>query len=269
MTERDVSDYDMPSSHRALRQAVSEIQGTTRSALLAATVLSDDPAPVQQLADVVAALRLAPASDELAAKGAALAEFCDRIGVSARSNRSRRRRPTLLTSLLSAKAAAAVAIAALGIGGVATAAYAGKLPTSAQQFAHDTIGAPAAHHGHHHGRAAGQAGQPVGPNAAGHAAYGLCTAYGHASAHGSAAQKSVAFRNLVKAAGGADKVAAYCKAVPHPGASQSRSSHLTGKRTSHPTHRTGKPTSHPTHPTGKPTALPSTQPSGRGTAGGL
>ena len=178
------------------------------------------------------------------------------------------------TSLLSAKAAAVAAIAVIGIGSVATAAYAGKLPASAQQFAHDAIGAPSAHHG----RAADQPGTPVGPNAAGHAAYGLCTAYAHASAHGNATQKSVAFRNLVKAAGGADKVAAYCNAVPHPGTSQSRSSHRVGKPTSRPTHLggkpsslpshpTGKPSSHPSHPTGRPTALPSPQPSAHGSAG--
>jgi hypothetical protein len=162
----------------------------------------------------------------------------------------------LLTSLLSAKAGAALAIAALGIGSVATAAYAGDLPASAQQFAHDSIGAPAAHRSHHDGRAAGHAGGPVGPNAAGHARFGLCTAYAHASKHGNAAQKSVAFRNLVKAAGGADKVAGYCADVPHPGASQSRSSHPTGKPTSLPAHPTGKPTSRPTHPTGKPSGAP-------------
>jgi hypothetical protein len=171
----------------------------------------------------------------------------------------------LLTSLLSAKGAAAIAIVAIGVGGVATAAYAGKLPASAQQFAHDTIGAPAGHRSHHDGRATGQAGTPVGPNAAGHAAYGLCTAYAHASEHGNAAQKSTAFRNLVKAAGAADRVAGYCKAVPHPGTSHVRSlyrpgkpgshpSHRTGKHGSHPSHRTGKPGSHPSHPTGNPTA---------------
>jgi hypothetical protein len=162
----------------------------------------------------------------------------------------------LLTSLLSAKAAAAVAIAALGIGGVATAAYAGELPSSVQQFAHDSIGAPAAHRSHHHGRAAGHGGTPVGPNAAGHARYGLCTAYAHASKHGDAAKKSVAFRNLVKAAGGADMVAGYCADVPHPGASRSRSSHPAGKP-SRRTHPAGKPTSRRAHPTGKPTAVPS------------
>jgi hypothetical protein len=163
----------------------------------------------------------------------------------------------LLTSLLSGRAAAVVAIAAFGIGGVATAAYAGKLPSSAQHFAHDTIGAPAAHRSHHNGSDAGRPGTPVGPNAAGHAAYGLCTAYAHASEHRKAARKSVAFRNLVKAAGGAGEVAAYCAAVPHPGASQSPSSDRAGKPTSHRNHPPGKPSSLPNHPTGKPSSLPS------------
>jgi hypothetical protein len=161
----------------------------------------------------------------------------------------------LLTSLLSAKAAAAVAIAALGIGGVAT-AYAGELPSSVQQFAHDSIGAPAAHRSHHDGLPADHAGTPVGPNAAGHARYGLCTAYAHASKRGDAAQKSVAFRNLAKAAGGAAMVAGYCADVPHPGASHFRSSHATGRPTSLRTHPKGKPTWRPHHPTGKPTAVP-------------
>ena len=160
----------------------------------------------------------------------------------------------MLTSLLSAKAGAAVAIVAVGLGGVATAAYAGKLPASAQQFAHDTIGAPAAHQSHHHGRATGQAGTPVGPNATGHARYGLCNAYAHVSEHGNGVHHSVAFRNLVKAAGGADKVAGYCADVPHPGASRSRSSHPTGKPTTHPNHPTGKSKAHPNHPTGKPSS---------------
>ena len=155
------------------------------------------------------------------------------------------------TSLLSGKAAAVVAIVAISLGGVATAAYAGKLPASAQHEAHDAIRAPAEHQGHHPGRTTGKAGTPVGPNAAGHAAYGLCIAYAHASAHRKAAQTSVAFRNLVKSAGGADKVAAFCEAVPNPGASPTAPSHPTGKPTSHPSHRTGKPTSHPSHPTGK------------------
>jgi hypothetical protein len=96
---------------------------------------------------------------------------------------------------------------------------------------------------------------PAGPDATGHAAYGLCTAWAHANEHGTAKQKAVAFRNLARAAGGAGNVAAYCGTVPHPGASHS---HPAGKPTSQPT---GPPSSHPTgppssHPTGPPTSHP-------------
>lgn len=154
----------------------------------------------------------------------------------------------MLTSLVSTKAAAAIAVAAIGLGGAAAAAYASKLPASARYFAHDTIGARAAHQSHHDGLVRGQARTPVGPTATGHAAHGLCTAYAHLSAHGSAAKRSAAFRNLVKAAGGADQVAGYCEAISHPGASPAHSSHRTGKPASHPAHRTGQPASHPAHP---------------------
>jgi len=172
----------------------------------------------------------------------------------------------VLASLLSARAAAAAAVAALSVGGLATAAFAGALPAPAQQFAHHTIGAPAAHPTQTTGAHPGAAATPVGPDATGPAAFGLCTAWAHAKAHGTHSRQSVAFRNLAAAAGGASHVAAYCAAVPHPGASSSHSSHPTGPRASHPTgpptsqptpHATGKPTSHPTpHATGKPTSQP-------------
>jgi hypothetical protein len=48
----------------------------------------------------------------------------------------------------------------------------------------------------------------------------LCTAYSHAQEHGSAAEKSVAFRNLAKVAGGAANVPSYCAGIAHPGAPQ-------------------------------------------------
>jgi hypothetical protein len=172
----------------------------------------------------------------------------------------------LLASLLSAKAAAAVAATAVTLGGGAVAAaYTGVLPASMQKLAHDTIGAPPATPS----ASPARSGSPVGPNAAGHAAYGLCTAYAHLTAHGSAQQKAVAFRNLATAAGGAANVTAYCAAVAHPGAAhptgqpstlpaQAPTSHPTGKPTTPPaqaptSHPTGKPTS---HPTGKPTGTP-------------
>jgi hypothetical protein len=178
----------------------------------------------------------------------------------------------LLTSLLTAKLAT---VAALTLGGAATAAYAGALPAPVQKLAHDTIGAPAAHPSAHPAT-------PVGPDGTGHAAYGLCTAYAHLMADGSAAQKAVAFRNLATAAGGAANVTAYCAAVAHPAATASgkRATHPAGKPTTLPshapaTHPAGKPTTLPshapaTHPAGKPTTLPShapaTHPAGKPTS---
>jgi len=86
---------------------------------------------------------------------------------------------------------------------------------------------------------------PVGPDATGPAAFGLCNAYKHASVHGKSAQHSIAFRNLARAAGGAANIAAYCATIPHPGS---------GSPSSHPT---GKPSDLPSHPSGKPSDLPS------------
>ena len=227
------------------------------AALLAAgTPPADASPPVQHVADALAALRAAPAGNEAAGKATALAQFRQHIGVSSHPTRSRRRRPTLLSSLLSAKAAAVAAVAVVGLGGVTTAAFANALPSAAQQFAHDTIGAPSPHASRsaHSGNNAhaGHSGTPVGPNATGAAAFGLCTAYANAVQHGTATQKAVAFGNLQKAAGGAANVASFCASVAHPGASATPGS---GAQTSHPT---GEPTS---HPTGAPTSMPSGPPS--------
>jgi hypothetical protein len=264
MTGRGVSDSDMPNFSRRARRDASGIPDAALAALLAGgTPPPDASAPLQHVADVLAALRAAPASDEAAGKAAALAQFRQRVGVSSQPIRSRRRRPTLLSSLLSAKAAAAAAVAVVGLGGAATAAFAGALPSSAQQFAHDTIGAPsprASHSAHASNNTnVGHSGTPVGPSASGPAAFGLCTAFANATKHGTAAQKAVAFRNLEKAAGGAANVASFCASVAHPGAPATPQS---GAPTSHPTgppspHPTGPPSPHPTgppspHPTGPP-----------------
>jgi len=261
----------MPNFSRRARRDASEIPDAALSQLLAgSTPAADASAPLQHVADVLAALRAAPVPDEAAGKAAALAQFRQQIGVSPVSPRPRRRRPTLLSPLLSAKAAAAAAVAVIGLGGVATAAFAGALPSSAQQFAHNTIGAPSPHatsstHAGSHPDASHSA-TPVGPNATGSAAFGLCTAYSHATQHGTAAQKSVACRNLEKAAGGPANVAHFCASVAHPGAlatpQSGASSHPTGAPTSHPT---GAPTSHPTgppspHPTGPPSPHPTGPP---------
>jgi hypothetical protein len=160
-------------------------------------------------------------------------------------HRSRPRRPALLRTLLSVKVAGAVAAAVLG--GSVAAAYAGVLPAALQKIAHNSIAAPpasakpsphqtpSAKPGTHQTH---RAGTPVGSDPAGPAAHGLCTAYSHAEAHGSAAQQAVAFRNLAAAAGGGGKVAAYCASAPRPGAGAhgKPASHATGRATSRPGH---------------------------------
>ncbi len=146
------------------------------------------------------------------------------------------------------------------MGGAAAASYAGVLPAPVQKLAHDTIGAPA----RPPARPVPAAASPGQPATRGPDRSGPCTAYANTQAHGSAAQRAVAFRRLAAAAGGAGKVAAYCATVPHPGSAAV--GHPTGQPTTlpspaHATHSPGQPTAlptqaHATHSPGQPTALP-------------
>src|SRR6266566_2568568 len=282
---RVVAGLDNETVARLSSQDAPETGDASLAALLAGAEPAEGLAPgLQPLADALATLTARPASDELAGEAAALAEFYNRVGVPVPVSRSRHRRHPLLTPLLSVRAAAAAAVAALSLGGFATAAFAGALPAPAQRFAHHTFGAPAAGGGQPTGTHPSATATPAGPDATGPAAFGLCTAWAHAKAHGTSSQQAVAFRNLAAAAGGASKVAAYCAAVPHPGASSSHSSHPTGPPTSHPTappttqptrpptsHPAGPPPSHPTgpptsHPTGPPTSHPTPHATGKPTS---
>jgi hypothetical protein len=271
MSGWDVSDADMPNIPGSQRADVPELPDEALNALLTGDLLTDEAcAGLQPAATLLAALNAAPEDGELAGHARVLAEFRHRGGMPAHSRRSARRRPRLITSLLTVKAAVAAAAA---LGGVATAAYAGALPAPAQQFAHSTVGAPSPKPSHSPGTPQATPTHPdaVGPNAKGPAAFGLCTAYDHTKAHGTASQKAVAFRNLAAAAGGAAKIATYCAAVPHPGNSKSGqaasgSSHPSGRPTSVPAHPSGQSTSHPTsHPTGKPSSHATGKPSARPT----
>jgi hypothetical protein len=275
MTAPDDPDNDMPYFPHfpsRSRSDVPQIGDGALDALLAHNLRPEEtPATLRPVAEVLAALRKSPGGAELAGLDQALAEFRETAGVSDAFRRSRPRRPTLLRTLLSAKLGAAVtaaAVAALGSG--VAAAYAGALPTALQKFAHHSIAAPAPRpsgSGSGSARASGSASgsphathhtaTPTGPNPTGPAAYGLCTAYSRAEAHGNATQRAVAFRKLAAAAGGADKVAAYCATVPHPGATPS------GQPTSHAKGRpSARPAQAPTsHPKGKPTSVPHGKPS--------
>lgn len=158
------------------------------------------------------------------------------------------------TRVFSPKIAAAVAAGVVSLGGLGAAAYAGALPDTAQDVAHHVIGAPATHPDKGSGHTPEQAGAPTstpaGPDATGAAAFGLCTAYTHAQS----ATASVAFQNLVTAAGGTDKVEAYCATIPRPGSAAA--SHATGKPSAVPSHAVGAPSAVPAHPTGRPSTLP-------------
>ncbi|HEX3312358.1 MAG TPA: hypothetical protein VHS32_39455 [Streptosporangiaceae bacterium] len=242
----------MPNIPGSPRADVPELPDGALDALLTGDPGTDEAyAGLQPAAALLAALNAAPQDGELAGHARALAEFRRRGGRPVHARRSARRRSRLLTALLTAKAAAAAAAAAaVALGGVAAAAYTGTLPAPAQQFAHSVIGAPSPQPGHRPGtpQPGHRPGTPqatpartgaVGPDATGPAAFGLCTAYAHAKAHGTASQKAIAFRNLAAAAGGAAKIAAYCAAVPHPGSSQS-----------------SQPAPAPTHPAGRPSSVP-------------
>jgi hypothetical protein len=267
MSGWDVSDADMPNIPGSPRADVPELPDGALEALLTGDPVTDEAcAGLQPAAALLAALNAAPQDGELAGHARVLAEFRHRGGMPVHARRSARRRSRLLTVLLTAKAAAAAAAAAVALGGVAAAAYTSTLPAPVQQFAHSVIGAPSPQPSHRPGTpratpARTNAASPdaTGPDATGPAGFGLCTAYAHAKAHGTASHKAVAFRNLAAAAGGAAKIAAYCATVPHPGSSQSSQPALAPTHPAgHPaSHATGKPSSHPTpHPPGRPSSAP-------------
>jgi hypothetical protein len=100
----------------------------------------------------------------------------------------------------------------------------------------------------------------VGPDATGPAAHGLCTAWSHAKPSKRTASHSVAFRNLVTAAGGEDRVEAYCASLPRPsvGKADKPSSHSTGKPGGTPGKGSAHPTGKPSTAPGRPGTLPGT-----------
>ncbi len=244
MTEPRDSDSEMPSFPLPW---TTRPDGRADDALLAGTCQPEEaPAELRAVAEVFAALQAPSDQREVASWDQALMTYRGMIGRPEAPSRPRRRRPRLIAAPLSTKLAAAAGVAVVVVlGGGVAAAYTGNLPATLQKVAHDTLAAP----GVRVTRAVTTPGgpvHPVGPRATGSAAYGLCQAYQHAEEHGNASQQSVAFRNLVKAAGGRGQVTAYCASVQHPGAANPP-----GRRTGQPS-----PSAHPSHH-GKPTPAPS------------
>jgi hypothetical protein len=227
MTDRDVSDDEMLYFLSRTRSDVRALD-----ALLSGDCApADAPAELRLAVDVLTVLRGPADQYEVAGWGQALVAFRELAGQQ-RSRPSPRWRAGLIASLLGARlavAGAGVAMAAVLGGGIA--AYTGSLPAVLQKIAHETIAAPDVHSSKPI-PARQRPGHPVGPSAAGSAEHGLCNAY----QHGDAKKRAVAFRNLVAAAGGVGKVAAYC-AQPAQGT------------TSSPGRRTGQvsPSAHPTN----------------------
>ena len=230
MNGDDVPNDDMPNFLRPAPRDGLPFNDAALAALLAGTEPPEASPGLQHVADVLAALRSGPTSDELAGEASVLAEFRRGTGVLELSPGSRR--PRRLTSLLGTRAAVAAAVAALSLGGLATAAYAGMLPAPVQRLAHDAIGAPAAP-GDSPSRAhQNKSRTSAGPGAAGLTAQRWCTAY----AHGTAARRAAVRHDLIRAAGGAGKIAGYCRIAAHPGNS---GAHRGGRGAAHGNHGKG------------------------------
>jgi hypothetical protein len=232
VTGADVPNDEMPNILRPGRRDPFPLTDTALAALLAGTEPPAEPAPgLQPVADVLAALRASPTSDELAGEARALAEFRRAAGVPALPRRPRHRRPRVLPSWAGGKAAAGMGIAALSIGGLAVAAFAGVLPAPVQRIAHEAVHAPAAPaappgayrsrpgpQAHHAARKIQASPTPADPAAGAPAVRGPCAAYLWAWAHGSLMQRVIALHDVTRAAGGAGEVTAYCgRTRPLPG----------------------------------------------------
>jgi hypothetical protein len=185
-------------------------------------MLSGQPLPENAEAELhgvnelLTALRAAPVDPvERPGQARALDAYRETFATSDPAHQ-RRRRPTMFKTLLGAKLGAALAAGAVGFGGIAVAAAAGVLPDAAQNLAHTAVGIiPAANHGKsadHVKTAETTKATPVGPDATGPAAFGLCTAWSHAKDSGNAAERSIAFRNLTAVAK-PTSVTAYCDSI--------------------------------------------------------
>ncbi|MEP7034504.1 MAG: hypothetical protein ABI934_02890, partial [Actinomycetota bacterium] len=219
------------------------------------------------VSELLATLRSGPSGQvERAGQARAMAAFRETFA-GFQPDQAPRRRAVLRRTALGGKVGVALTAAAISFGAVGAAAYTGVLPSGLQNFAHASIGAPAADdRGNAEGTKIPAKGSKspaertkapthrtsspaVGPDAAGGpAAFGLCTAWSHVRAEGQVADHSIAFRNLATAARGVEKIAAYCAAVPNPGVTES------GKPAVHPAGKPANP------PAGKPAVPPAGKP---------
>jgi len=183
----------------------------------------DAPAELRSAAEVLAALRAQPAGDELAGEQAALSQFRQQAGVSMLERRSRRRRPVMPVAALAATAAVTLAVIGLSLD-----AYHDGLPGPVQRIAHDAIGAPTTGSAQSASASPLPSGTPASPRGDGPSAgrhqptsvlSRLCVSYEGTHGHGGGVGRSTAFHELIRVAGGAGKIPAFCARLAHPGAS--------------------------------------------------
>ncbi|WP_426997231.1 protein tyrosine phosphatase [Pseudarthrobacter sp. N5] len=157
---------------------------------------------------------------------------------------------SLFTVFATSKVAAGVlAAGTLAVGGTGVAAVAGALPADVQQSAHELLGAPAPHAGgvsttatakaaaaadgnatvtesgaKADAKVSGSSAAAVGADAAGAAAFGLCTAF----ANGGLNAGSTGFTSLAVAANGETNIEGYCAEVSAKGQSASHKAEVAG-----------------------------------------
>ncbi|HET9633012.1 MAG TPA: hypothetical protein VFP73_11470, partial [Terrabacter sp.] len=203
-----------------------------------------DPMRDPSLAPVVLALRGAPTERELDGIGPALAAFRAQVG----QQRNGPRRRTMITTALGAKLGATLGGVAAGLAGVTTVVLVSTHAASGPPTPEGAPAPPAARPAAVSTTTPGATATATtkGPDANGPAKHGLCTAWKARSKHGhqsAGAEASVAYQNLVKAAGGAGRLAAFCADVTAPGASGTKGGNGAGRPTGK---GTGKPSDEPT-----------------------
>jgi hypothetical protein len=228
MRPGDAFDDEM---RRHPRNAVPPLDPTMVERLLDGTVHEDDVPPDYRDVLRVLSAAAAPAPAVPSAEAAALAAFR-----SARRPVDPPRRTSVLSKLLGAKAIAALVLGTATVGTAAAAT--GTLPDAAQAKAHSIVAAvPDADPGGHAAGAAKAAGASDTARAGGGSAHatlpgaaGLCQAYASGSGGENGRRlDSTAFQRLADAAGGADKIAAYCGTAT-AAASRAAGSAATGDR---------------------------------------
>ena len=181
---------------------------------------SDDGAPeANRVADLMNALTGPPERTEFVGYQRAMTTYGGAF------TRPRTRRIAMIFSTAGVRPLASAAGAAIALGAVATVVFASGAMGPAHQdrtlpvaTSSTTSAAKDDNDKDDEDEKTDKTWTPVGPDASGPAAFGLCNAWTHHQGK-DIPGNSVAFRNLAKAAGGEAKIAAYCAKIPHPGSS--------------------------------------------------